>query len=138
MGVDYLNKIKLGWRKGWSRERAKLSIKQLFSSEPSRAQMIEVVPFQLADFREGEPYEVQLEYERLFVYSKGRSIGVCKAPSRAILSEVEALGGKTLGTVRTKGSDERVEVTVLLPSQIQKGASNNEHISRSSASLSQR
>jgi len=136
MGVDYLNKIKLGWRKGWSREREKWSVKKLFASEPSRAQMIEVVPFNLSDFQEGEPYEVQLEYERLFIYNKGKSIGVCKTPSRAILSEVQALGGKTLGTVRTKGSPERVVFAVLLPSDVKKGAG-NEHLSTSSTALPQ-
>ncbi len=138
MGVDYMNKIKLGWRKGWSREREKLRIRQLFNAEPSRAQTIDVVPFRLSDFREGEPYEVQLEFERLFVYSQGRNIGVCKTPPRTLLSEVEALGGKTLGTVRTKGSDERVEVIVLLPSHLQKGAGRSEHVSSKPAALPQR
>ncbi|MFN2511727.1 MAG: hypothetical protein ABR568_09825 [Pyrinomonadaceae bacterium] len=138
MGVDYINKIKLGWRKGWSRGREKLRVRQLFNSEPSRAQTIDVVPFRVSDFREGEPYEVQLEYERLFIYSQGRNIGVCNAPPRTLLSEVEALGGKTLGTVRTRGSNERVEVTVLLPSHLQKGASQSEHVSSKLAPLPQR
>ena len=138
MGVDFLNKIKLGWRKGWSRERERLSIKQLFASEPSCAEMIEVVPFKISDFKEGEPYEVQLEYERIFIYNKGKNIGVCKAPSRDILSKIEALGGKTLGAVRTKGSDERVEVAVLLPSDVRKGPGPNEHVSRSAAAVPQR
>lgn len=138
MGVDYLNKIKLGWRKGWSREREKLHIRQLFNADPSRAHTIDVVPFKLSDFREGEPYEVQIEYERFFVYSQGRNIGVCKTPPRTLLREVEALGGKTLGTVRTKGSADRVEVTVLLPSHLQKGAGRSEHVSREPAALPQR
>lgn len=138
MGVDYLNKIKLGWRKGWSREREKLHIRQLFTADPSRVKTIDVVPFKLSDFREGEPYEVQLEYERLFVYSHGRNIGVCKTPPRMVLSEVEALGGKTLGTVRTRGSNDRVEVTVLLPSNLHKGAGHRDHVSKKPAALSQR
>jgi len=138
MGVDYLNKIKLGWRKGWSREREKWSIKQLFASGPSRVHMIEVVPFKISDFEEGEPYEVQLEYERLFIYKKGKTIGVCKAPSRDILGKVEAMGGKTLGALGTRGSDERVEVALLLPPDVRKGPSPNEYVSRSPASISQR
>jgi hypothetical protein len=138
MGVDFINKVKLRWRKGWSREREKFSIRQLFASEPSRAQMIEVVPFKVSDFKEGEPYEVQLESERLFIYKKGKSIGVCKAPSRDILQKVQALGGKTLGAVRTKGSGERIEVAVLLTGEVGKGRGPNEHVSRSAPALPQR
>lgn len=136
MGVDFINKVKLGWRKGWSRERERFSIKQLFGSDPTRAQMIEVVPFKVSDFKEGEPYEVQLEYERLFIYKKGKSIGVCKTPSRDILSKVEALGGKTLGAVRTKGTDDHIEVAVLLP-ETQKGAGANEQLPKSTAAVPQ-
>lgn len=137
MGVDYLNKIKLGWRKGWSRARKKLSIKELFAAEPSGAHMIDVVPFTLSEFNEGEPYEVQVEFERLFVYRKGKTIGVCTTPSREILGKVEALGGKTLGAVRTKGSAEHIEVVVLVPSDANKGARTNEHVPRSATPIPQ-
>lgn len=137
MGVDFLNKIKLGWRKGWSREREKLSIKQLFASDPSRAHMIDVVPFSLSEFNEDEPYEVQAEFERLFIYRKGKTIGVCTAPPREIVGQVEALGGKTLGAVRTKGSNDRVEFMVLLPSDIKKGVGAGEFVPRSSSAVSQ-
>ena len=137
MGVDYLNKIKLGWRKGWSRERNKLSIKQLFATEPSHAHMIDVIPFTPSEFNENEPYDVQVEFERLFIYRKGKTIGVCTTPSRELLGKVEALGGKTLGAVRTKGSAEHIEVVVLLPSDANKGTRTNEHLPRGAAAIPQ-
>jgi hypothetical protein len=116
MGVDFIKKAKDKWRKGWSRERQKLSIAELYSGSPNRAQALDVVAFKTSEFREGEPYEVRVEEGRLFVYKKGQSIGVCTTPPWNVLRQVAASGGKTLGAFRKAGENEgHVEVMVLLP-----------------------
>lgn len=116
MGTDFIKKTKATWKKGWSRERQKLAIAQLFSASPQRAQAIEVCAFKTSEFSEGEPYEVQVEEGRLFVYKQGQSIGVCTTPPWNVLREVAASGGKTLGALHKVGKKEgQVEVLVLLP-----------------------
>jgi hypothetical protein len=119
MGVNFINKVKDRWRKGWTKERRKFGVRQLFSVAPRRAQKIDVVPFKSTDFCEGKPYELQVEVGRIFVYDDGRNIGVCATPPRHVVREIAALGGKTIGAFREPcGKSDRIELEVLLPSQV--------------------
>ena len=116
MGVEFIKKVKDKWRQGWSRERRKLGMADLFSDSPKQTESIDVVAFKSSEFREGEPYEVSVEEGRLFVYKKGRSIGVCTKPPWNVMRAVAASGGKTLGAFRKAGEgDGHVEVLVWMP-----------------------
>jgi hypothetical protein len=100
MGADYISKTKKTQRKGWDRAKRKLSLDELFSRRPDKIRTILVTPFDPTEpskFAEGCLYELHVEADRIFVYSKRVAIGVCKEPPRSVLKAVASLGGKTLG-----------------------------------------
>jgi hypothetical protein len=98
MGMDFIQKAKRGFRKGWERGRQKLTSVDLFLRLPGRKiRTILVVPFGPENFHEGDQYELNVEHGRIFVYRERVPIGVCKEPSQSILNEMTDLGGKALG-----------------------------------------
>jgi hypothetical protein len=100
MGADYISKTKKTQRKGWDRAKRKLSLDELFSQRPDKIRTILVTPFDPTDpskFIEGCLYELHVEVDRIFVYSKRVAVGVCKEPPRSVLKAVASLVGKTLG-----------------------------------------
>lgn len=121
MGADYISKTKKTQRKGWDRARRKLSLDEMFSQRPDKIRTILVTPFDPSDlskFDEGCLYELHVEVDRIFVYSKRTSIGVCKEPPRSVLKAVAALGGKTLGLFHKRQAHSGlVEVGISLDAQ---------------------
>lgn len=121
MGADYISKTKKTHRKGWDRAKRKLSLDELFSQMPDKIRTIQVTPFDPSDdskFCEGGLYELHVETDRIFVYSKRVPIGVCKETPRSVLKAVAALGGKTLGLFHKQQQHSGlVEVGVCLDTQ---------------------
>ncbi|MGB7922013.1 MAG: hypothetical protein WCF57_02080 [Pyrinomonadaceae bacterium] len=121
MGADYISKTKKTHRKGWDRAKRKLSLDELFSQMPNKIRTILITPFDPSDpskFCEGGVYELQVEVDRIFVYSKRAPIGVCKETPRSVVKAVAALGGKTLGLFYKKQEHSGlVEVGVCLEIQ---------------------
>lgn len=118
MGADFISKMKKGIRKGWDRERRRLSIAELFNRMPESIRAINVTPFEQAKFCEGDRYELNVKEGRIFVYSNQVTIGVCKEPPRSVLTAVAALGGKTLGLfIKVREHSGTVEVAVCLDTQ---------------------
>jgi hypothetical protein len=121
MGADYISKTKKTQRKGWDRAKRKLSLDELFSQMPDKIRTILITPFDPSDhtkFAEGGFYELHVEVDRIFVYSKRVAIGVCKEPPRSVLKAVAALGGKTLGLFHKRQAHSGlVEVGVCLDTQ---------------------
>ena len=115
MGADFISKAGKTYRKGWDRERKKLSIAELFNKMPESIRGITVTPFDLSKFCDGGRYELNVEEGRIFVYDKRETIGVCTEPPRSVLKAVAALGGKTLGVfLKVREHSGRVEVAVCL------------------------
>lgn len=121
MGADYISKTKKTQRKGWDRAKRKLSLDELFSQMPHKIRTLLVTPFDPSDpskFCEGGLYELHVEHDRIFVYSKRVSIGVCKETPRSVLTAVATLGGKTLGLFHKRQQHSGlVEVSVCLDTQ---------------------
>lgn len=118
MGADFISKAGKSYRKGWDRERRKLSIAELFNRMPESIRAITVTPFNLPKFCDGGRYELNIEEGRIFVYLNQEPIGVCTEPPRSVLTAIAALGGKTLGIfLKVREHSERVEVAVCLDIQ---------------------
>lgn len=121
MGADYISKTKKTQRKGWDRAKRKLSLDELFG-QMDKIRTILVTPYNASDlskFTEGGLYELHIEADRIFVYSKRVSIGVCKEPPGSVLKAVAALGGKTLGLFyKRQDHSGLVEVGVCLDTQV--------------------
>ena len=118
MGADFISKAGKTYRKGWDRERRKLSIAELFNKMPQSIRGITVTPCEISKFCDGGRYELDVQEGRIFVYLNRETIGVCPDPPRSVLAAVAALGGKTLGIfLKVREHSERVEVAVCLDVQ---------------------
>jgi hypothetical protein len=118
MGADFISKAGKTYRKGWDRERRKLSIAELFNRMPERIRAIVVTPFDLPKFCDGGRYELSVQEGRIFVYSNRETIGVCTEPPRSVVRAISALGGRTLGVfLKVREHSGRVEVAVCLDTQ---------------------
>lgn len=119
MGMDFIQKAKRGFRKGWDRERSKLSLADLgFRGVPKKIRTISCKPFSLENFVEGRQYELNVEHGRVFIYHKRVTIGVCEFPPQSVLNELIQLGGKTLGSFhKIREHSGLVEIIVCLSSQ---------------------
>jgi hypothetical protein len=136
MGVDFIDKVKDKWRKGWSRERRRYSIRDFYLAASQSPPKIEVRPFKSSAFRPDCPYELHVESGRVFVYDEGRCIGVCTTPPRPVLREIASLGGRTLGVCQELPKNENlIDVSVLLPSVLETAITSNEHVQQQPTAL---
>lgn len=119
MGMDFILKAKRGFRKGFDRERTKLTLADLgFRGLPKKIRTISCKPFGMENFSEGSRYELNVEHGRIFIYLNRMTVGVCEYPPQSVLSELIQLGGKALGLFhKIREHSELVEIVVCLGSQ---------------------
>lgn len=119
MGMDFIQKAKRGFRKGWDRERTKLTLADLgFRGLPKKIRTISCKPFGSENFSEGQRYELNVEHGRIFAYLEGKTVAVCEYPPQSVLKVLIELGGKALGLFhKTREHSGLVEIEVCLGSQ---------------------